>query len=70
MFGGSFGMGGGGLFWMVIIAALIVVPFWKILPRNGIPNWVAVFAVFPPLALILLWVVAFKDDLDARGKNS
>jgi len=70
MFGGSFGMGGGGLFWMVIIAALIVVPFWKILPRNGIPNWVAVFAVFPPLALLLLWVVAFKDDLDARGKNS
>ena len=71
MFGGyGFGMGGGGLIWVLFMGALLIVPFWKILPRNGIPNWVAIFAIFPIFALILLWVVAFKDDLDSRGKNS
>jgi hypothetical protein len=62
---GSYGMSGGGLIWMLVMAALLIVPFWKILPRNGIPNWVAVFAIFPPIALILLWVVAFKDELNS-----
>jgi hypothetical protein len=71
MFGGyGYGMGGGGLIWLLVMAALLVVPFWKILPRNGIPNWIALFAIILPLALILLWVVAFKDDLDSSGKNS
>ncbi len=45
---------GSGFLWMLIFAALIVVPFWKILPRHGIPNWVAIFAAFPLVALILL----------------
>jgi branched-subunit amino acid transport protein AzlD len=69
---GGYGYGfmwGGGLIWMIVMAALVIVPFWKILPRNGIPNWVAIFAIFPPVVLILLWVVAFKDDLNSSGKN-
>lgn len=64
----GFGMGGGGLIWLLIFAALVVIPFWKILPRHGIPSWVALIAVIPLGALILLWVVAFKDGLD--GGNS
>jgi hypothetical protein len=54
---------GFGLIWMLLFAALIVVPFWRILPRNGIPNWVALFAIIPLFALVLLWVVAFKDEI-------
>jgi len=60
---------GGGFIWMLIFAALLIVPFWRILPRSGIPNWVAIFAVIPPGALILLWIVAFKDDLDKSAKG-
>ena len=56
--------GGGGLLWLLIVGALVVVPFWRLLPRFGIPNWVAVFAIFPVVALILLWVMAFKDDAE------
>ena len=63
---GSWGMGGGGLIWMLVMAVLLVVPFWKILPRHGIPNWVSLVAFFPLAALILLWVVAFKDDAEKR----
>ncbi|BBU56090.1 hypothetical protein KU6B_23550 [Mameliella alba] len=50
--------------WLIVIGALVLVPFWKLLPRFGIPNWVAIFAIFPLVALILLWVMAFKDQID------
>jgi hypothetical protein len=63
-------MGGGGLIWLVVMAALLIVPFWKILPRSGIPNWVAIFAIIPLIALILLWVVAFKDQVESDGSGN
>ena len=63
---GSWGMGGGGLIWMLVMAVFLVVPFWKILPRHGIPAWVSLVAIFPLAALVLLWIVAFKDVLEKR----
>jgi len=60
-------MMGGGFVWFIIMAALLIVPFWKILPRHGIPNWVAIFCAIPLVALILLWVIAFKDDAGPAG---
>lgn len=60
-YGIGYGMGGGGLIWLVVMGALLVIPFWRILPRVGLPSWVAIFAVIPIVALVLLWVVAFKE---------
>ncbi|MFK5997029.1 MAG: hypothetical protein QM492_02845 [Rhodobacterales bacterium] len=60
----------GGVLWMVVMAALLVIPFWKILPRSGIPSWIALFAFIPFIALILLWVVAFKGDNGSSGDNA
>jgi len=57
-------MGGGGLLWLVIFAALVVIPFWKLLPKFGIPNWVSLVSIIPLGALILLWVMAFRDKID------
>ncbi len=68
MMGGGYGMGGGGLIVMLIFAALVVIPFWRLLPKFGIPNWVALAAIIPLGALVLLWVMAFRDRLDGgRG---
>jgi hypothetical protein len=68
MMGGGYGMGGGGLIVMAIFAALVVIPFWRLLPKFGIPNWVALAAIIPLGALVLLWVMAFRDRLDGgRG---
>ncbi|SDN39471.1 hypothetical protein SAMN05216196_101399 [Lutimaribacter pacificus] len=61
---GGYGMGGGGFLFFIIMAALVVVPFWRLLARFAIPNWVAIFAVIPLVALVLLWVIAFKDKID------
>ncbi|PRY81198.1 hypothetical protein [Marivita geojedonensis] len=59
---GGYGMGGGGLIWFLIIGVLIVVPFWKLLPRYGLPSWAALLTIFPLVALVFLWIMAFKDN--------
>ena len=58
------GMGGGNLLWLLVIGVLIVVPFWKLLPRYGISKYFALLAVLPAIALVMLWIMAFKDDID------
>jgi hypothetical protein len=62
--------GGGGFLWFLIIAALVIVPFWRLLPRFGIPNWVALAAIIPFGAIVLLWVMAFRDELGGKGGGS
>jgi uncharacterized protein (DUF983 family) len=61
--GGGFGFEASGfpaVLALLLLAAVIVYPFWRILPRAGIPPWVAIFAVFPLVTLALLWVLALK----------
>lgn len=58
------GMGGGNLLWLLVIGVLIVVPFWKLLPRYGISKYFSLLAVLPAIALVMLWIMAFKDDID------
>ncbi|WP_296762017.1 hypothetical protein [Sediminimonas sp.] len=70
MMGAGYGygmdMGAFGLIWFIVFAALIVIPFWRLLPKFGIPNWVALLSIIPLVALILLWVIAFKDKIDGE----
>ncbi|MBC7157361.1 MAG: hypothetical protein H5U20_07585 [Rhodobacteraceae bacterium] len=63
-------MGGSGWLWLIVLAALVVVPFWRLLPRYGIPAPVAIIAAFPLAALVLLWVIAFKDKIDGAGGSA
>ena len=63
-------MGGGGLIWWLLAAALLIIPFWRILPRHGIPAWVALAAIIPIAGLVLLWVVAFKEELSPNSNGA
>ena len=54
-------MGPGGLIGLLIAAALFAYPFSRILPRYGINAWFALFAVIPLGALVLLWIIAFRE---------
>jgi len=40
-----------------------IVPFWRILPKFGIPSPVALITVFPVTVPVLLWVMAFKSPV-------
>ena len=55
-------MFGGGFLWLIIVGAAVVIPFWKLLPRYGIAAPFALLAVFPVCAVILLWIMAFRDE--------
>lgn len=51
--------------WIVVLTVLllpilIVIPFWRLLPRAGIPGPVTLLAIVPFVPLILLWILAFK----------
>lgn len=51
--------------WIIVLTVfllpiLIVIPFWRLLPRAGIPGPVALLAIIPFVPLILLWILAFK----------
>ena len=56
-----------GILAWVLYAALVVVPFRRILPAHGWPREMAVIAVFPFLAVFLLWLVAFGDRIPSRS---
>lgn len=45
----------------LIMALVLVPPFWFILPRAGIPSSVALVAAVPLGAIILLWVLAIRQ---------
>lgn len=62
--------GGMGWFWWILFAVILVVPFWRLLPRYGMPAPLAVIAVFPLAAVVLLWIMAFKDDLTTGAGGS
>ncbi|HSF96867.1 MAG TPA: hypothetical protein VLA52_17710 [Thermohalobaculum sp.] len=46
---------------ILVVTALVVIPFWMILPRAGVaPAW-ALAAIIPLGAVVLLWVLALKS---------
>ncbi|MEM9436607.1 MAG: hypothetical protein AAGA15_06160 [Pseudomonadota bacterium] len=57
------------LLWYAIYCALVIIPFWQLLPRFGLPPWAALLAAFPILAILLLWLMAFGDKIGFGGRK-
>ena len=53
---------------LLISALILVPPFWVLLPRFGFPAPVALVAIIPLGAVILLWVMAIRTW--SGGKRS
>lgn len=54
----------GSVGWYLLITALIAIPFWRLLPKFGISKYFALMTVVPAMAIILLWMMAFKDQIE------
>ncbi|MGR3322404.1 MAG: hypothetical protein ACU0DK_10775 [Pseudooceanicola sp.] len=67
---GGYGMayGGTGFLWWLVMAALLVIPFWRLLPKFGLNQYIALVAIIPLGALILLWILAFRDKIDGGSQ--
>jgi|GEM_PF-244668 len=52
----------------LIMAALTVIPLFKLLPAFGINPYWSLIALFPLALVVLLWVMASRLD-QLRGRN-
>ena len=46
---------------LLVILALVVVPYWKIWQRTGHSGWWGLLMLVPLANIISLWVLAFKE---------
>jgi len=49
-----------GPFMMLVMAALIILPFWFIFSKAGYSKWLSLFMVVPLANIILLYFLAFS----------
>lgn len=48
-------------FFMVVIAIIMVIPYWMIYKKAGFSPWLAILMIVPLVNLVLLYVVAFSQ---------
>lgn len=53
--------------WWLIISAITVFPLWVLLPRYRLPAPASLIAVIPFGVILLLYVMAFRDELKIPG---
>jgi hypothetical protein len=46
----------------LIGAILVIIPFWRILPRLGYNSWMSLLLVIPLVNLIFLYIIAFSNS--------
>jgi hypothetical protein len=61
--------GGFGLVPLLILLAVLVVPYWKLWSRTGHSGVWALMMLIPLANIISLWVLAFKQWPALRGKE-
>lgn len=47
---------------LLFLASLVVVPFWQIFKKTGLPAPLSILMLVPLVNLILLYVVAFSKN--------
>lgn len=54
------GMGAYGPVMMLVMAAVIIVPFWFIFSKAGHPKWLSLLMVVPLVNVLLVYFLAFS----------
>lgn len=49
------------LVWMLVMAAVVVIPFWRICSKAGYPGWLSLLILIPLVNLVFLYVLAFSE---------
>jgi hypothetical protein len=56
---------------MLLIAALAILPAWRICSKAGYPGWLALLFLLPIANLVLLYFLAFAEwPLERRAANA
>src|SRR2546422_633454 len=54
---------------MLVVAALVIVPFWLIFAKAGFSGWLSLLMVVPVANIVMLYVLAFSAWPSLRDKN-
>ena len=46
---------------MLVMAALVIVPFWSIFAKTGHSKWLSLLMAVPLVNVLLLYFLAFSD---------
>ena len=55
---------------LLVLAAVIIVPFWQLFSKAGYSGWLSFLMVLPLINLIALYVLAFSDWPALRTKHT
>lgn len=55
------GMHAFGLVWMILLAVVVLIPFWRICSRAGYPGVISLLILVPLANLVFLYFLAFAD---------
>ena len=64
------GMFGFGPFWMLLIAAVVVLPFWRICTKAGYSGWLSLLVLIPVINVVFVYFLGFSEWPSLRGRVS
>ncbi len=64
------GMPSFGLLWMLVFAAIVVRPFWRICTKAGYSGWLSLLVVIPLANVIFFYFLGFSEWPALRDDRS
>lgn len=61
------GMSGFGPFWMLLISAIVVLPFWRICTKAGYSGWLSLLVLIPMVNVVFVYFLGFSEWPSLRG---
>lgn len=55
---------------MLVMAAVVIVPFWFIFSKAGYSKWLSLLMVVPIVNLVLLYFLAFSQWPNSGNRNT
>ncbi|MEM6824179.1 MAG: hypothetical protein AAGC72_18025 [Planctomycetota bacterium] len=59
-----------GIVTTLIIAVVLVAPYWKLWSRTGHPGWLGLLVLVPIVNVVMIYVLAFKPWPAVEGERS
>ena len=56
--------------WMLLVLAVVVVPFWRICTKAGYSGWLSLLVVIPIVNVVFFYFLGFSEWPSLRGNRS
>ena len=66
----QYGMSGFGSFWMLLISAMVLLPFWRICTKAGYSGWLSLLVLIPVVNVVFVYFLGFSEWPSLRGRIS